>query len=171
MYFPSWFLNASRWRLVPKVCGCHLAMVSIVLLEQNSELSILDFVHTFSTSSSTSILPLLPVCFSLRRQRILKLSQRASKKNMTAKNLSTSNTHKLQTAHQMYLPKNWQERKITHFASNPLFLSAGSRLSFIALLSDFQKSTNWHDWGCSFGSTLGTECFDLLFLLWVSVNI
>lgn len=47
-YLPSWFLDASRWRLVPKVHRHHLAGVSILLLEQKPELSLLYFVHTFS---------------------------------------------------------------------------------------------------------------------------
>lgn len=59
--------------------------------------------------------------------------------------LPTSNTPRLQPAHQTHLPENQQERRITHIAPNPLFLSAGSRVSFNAFLSAFQKSTNWHD--------------------------
>lgn len=88
--FPSWFLDASTWRLVPKVCGHHFGRVCILLLEQKPEFTLLDFVYTFSTSSCTSVLLLFPVCFSLRKQRRLKLSLSASEKKMTAKKRSFS---------------------------------------------------------------------------------
>lgn len=125
----SWFLDASRWRLAPKVHGHHLAGVSILLLEQKPELSLLCFVHTFSPL--LHLLQFFPFSqsFSPSEDREDLNDHRASKKKMMPKKCSFAQLKyrhtEWQTAHQTHLPENWQERRVTHFTPNPLFLSSG----------------------------------------------
>lgn len=174
MYLPSWLLNASRQRLLPEVCGHCLAGVSILLLEQKPELSLLDFVRTFSTSTPTSVLPFLPVCFSPRRQRSLKWSQRASKKKLMARNCFFTHLKYTQTANS---PSNTParetaEEKNYQLCSKPSFSQCWIKGEFQCTFISCSKKHQWAQrWGCSSSSTFGSQWFDLLLLLWASVNI